>query len=190
MIFQKVYDWAIQNGEKPFMEGKISINSQSNGLAEAADWFWTDTRIHDGKDEDRMESIQRLAELFREIRYSDKPVECSLCTFSFNINECPREVFEIIDGSEKVSLLIEVPKGRPDKNSMRVDSRYQLNSMLATKWKLPISRRADIRLSKSELMAIFKPTSGHDYLECEKKRLSKMMAPFSNKESKPTLFCD
>lgn len=190
MIFQKIYDWAIQNGEKPFMEGKISINSQSNGLANAADWFWTDARIHDGKDADRMESIQRLAELFREIRYSDKPVECSLCTFSFNINECTREVFEIIDGSEKVSLLIEVPKGRPDKNSMRVDSRYQLNSMLATTWKLPIYRRADIRLSKSELMAIFKPTSGHDYLECKKKRLSKMTAPFSNKESKPTLFCD
>ena len=73
---------------------------------------------------------------------------------------------------------------------MRIDLRYQLNSMLATKWKLPISRRADIRLSKPELIAIFKPANEHSYKECEKKRLLKMMAPFSHKEGKPTLFFD
>jgi hypothetical protein len=176
MIFKEIYDWAIQNGEKPFKEGEISINSQSNGL--------------DGKDVDRTDGIRRLAELFREIRYSDKPIECSLCTFSFNSNECPKEVYDIIDGSEKVSLLIEVPKGRPDKNSMRVDLRYQLNSMLATKWKLPVSRRADMKLSKSVLTAIFKPKNAHDYLECKNKLLSTMIAPFSNIENIPTLFCD
>jgi hypothetical protein len=62
--------------------------------------------------------------------------------------------------------------------------------MLATKWKLPISRRADLRLSKSELIAIFNPKNVHDYLESKKRRLSKMMAPFCNKESRPTLFFD
>jgi hypothetical protein len=190
MIFKEIYDWAIQNGEKPFKQGKISIDSQSNGLANAADWFWKDARIHDGKDADRMDSVQRLAELFREIRYSDKPVECSLCTFSFNRNECPKEVFDVIDGSEKVSLLIEVPKGRPDKNSMRVDLKYQLNSMLATKWKLPVYRRGDMKLSKSVLVAIFKPNSLHEYLEYKKTLLSTMTAPFTCVETFPTLFGD
>ena len=178
IILKEIYGWAIHNGESPFLDGLISIKSQIKGVEDAADWFMRDVRISDGRDDERSKCLYRLAELFGDIRFSDKPPECSLCAFSFSESDCSNEIINIIESLEHVSLLIRVLKGRQDRNSTKTDMKYQLSSMLATKWKLPISRRGDIRLSKDELIAIFASEDDSLYKMIKKKRLVRMNAPF------------
>ena len=186
IILKHIFNWALFNGEKPFVEGVISINSQQAGVCEASEWFFKDARVagHDGGL--IRESVERLATLFRRIRYSDKLTECSLCTFSADMSLASQEAQRIVEMAEKWSLLISIRGGQRDRNSGRVNLKYQLNPMLAPRWDLPVSRRGALALNPEEINAIFDKSHRGEFDAILKTRVSRMMAPFLDKSANAT----
>lgn len=195
-ILKHIFKWALFNGEKLFAE-RLSIDAQVNGVRQAAEWFFSDASTK-GEDGPIVQNcIRRLATLFREIRFSDKPSECSLCTFSANVSNCDPVAQKLIRIAEQYSLLIRVPHGQKDRNSLRIDDKFQLNPMLSPLWDLPTGRRGTISLGKDEVDAIFSVEESPDYKRVFKARLERMMPPkFGKRNSgasetaslQPTLF--
>ena len=178
VVLKHVYTWAEFQGEKPFHGKSVSIEAQQRGVLDASRWFLENARIPGDTGRCALNGIARLAELFREIRFSDKPSECSLVTFSINENLVGRRTREILDACAKWSLLIRIRRGQKDRNSMRVDSKFQLSPMLAPLWELPVYRRGTIALQEGEGQAIFNSDDGSEFDRLLKHRLRSMNAPF------------
>ncbi len=157
IILKHIYNWAVFNGEKPFQTGVISIDSQQRGVIQAAEWFLRDASARASDGLFLEEAIKRLAHLFRAVRFSDKPTECSLCSFSADLSQISPAAKRYLSLAENYSLLIKVIEGQPDRNSMRVDGKFQINSMLAPLWDLPIYRRGVVPLDHDTVNAIFDP---------------------------------
>ena len=158
IILKHVYNWALFNNEKPFQAGVISIDSQQRGVIQAAEWFLRDASARASDGPFLEEGVKRLAHLFREVRFSDKPTECSLCSFSTDLSRVSPTAKRYLTLAEDYSLLIRIIEGQPDRNSMRVDGKFQLNSMLAPLWDLPIYRRGVIPLDHEMVNAVSIPT--------------------------------
>lgn len=177
ITLKHIFRWATFNGEDPFRQFPISTGAQQAGVREASEWFFRDARVAGTDGASIRNSVERLAQLFREIRYSDKPTECSLCTFSAEMAAASHEAQRIVELAEKWSLLISVAGGQRDKNTGRVDVKYQLNPMLAPRWDLPVSRRGAIALAPKEADAIFDERQGAVFKVVLRQRVGPMMAP-------------
>ena len=183
VILKHIFQWSSFNGEDPFREGKqISYESQKAGIMEATEWFYRDARIPGANGQYVRSAINKLATLFRDIRFSDKPTECSLSTFSVNLHDCSETTQLLIELAESWSLLINVRGGQKDRNTSRVDVKYQLNPMLAPRWDLPIHRRGAIALRPEEVNSIFDPQYDSDFQRLSKIRVDRMMAPYFGKQ--------
>jgi len=178
IILKHVYNWAVFNGESPFQTGVISVDSQQRGVIQAAEWFLRDAGARASDGAILEEAVRRLAQLFREVRFSDKPTECSLCSFSADLSQISQQAKRFVALAENYSLLIRVVEGQADRNSMRVDGKFQLNSMLAPLWDLPIYRRGAIPLDADLVNAIFDPDSAAQFAARLKNRVAGMKAPF------------
>lgn len=187
IILKHIFRWAIFNGENPFQRGEvISLESQRKGVREASDWFYHDARMTGVDGELVRASIDRLATLFREIRFSDKPSECSLLAFSADLSPTSEQARESIDIAERWSLLIKIEGGQRDKNSKRVDPKYQINSMLSPRWDLPFSRRGTLALKCDEVNSIFDQSFVSCFDDFVKERVDRMTAPsFGKNHKKP-----
>ena len=168
--------WASFKGEQPFGRKPISVLAQGEGAREAADWFFRDARIK-GKDGNLVQhAVDRLCTLFRSVRFSHKPSECSLCAFSYEPAAVSEETQRIIDLAEKWSLLVNVG-GQRDRNSKRVDMKYQINRMLAPRWDIPFKRRGTLAISGDEINTIFDPSYAIEFDRILKIRIDRMNAP-------------
>jgi len=176
ILLKNIHKWAVFNGEKPFEGKPISISSQIEGIEESSHWFYTNSQLAHKFNADVQEGIKNLCELFSDIRYSDKPSECSLCAFSTEIHQCSDNAKSVIDLAEKLSLLIRQP-GRKNKNKARTSDCFQINPMLAPKWRLPISIRGVIELNPDEANSIFDRDYWKDFESTKTKRTSRMNAP-------------
>jgi hypothetical protein len=162
-ILKYIYSSSVFNGEKPFLDGVISIDSQVEGVKLSSMWYLEDSRII-GKDGQKLKvAIERIAELFRINRYSDKPSECSLRAFSVNLSNTSAETQRLITLASNWSLLLKDGSGRHDKNSARVDDKLILNPMLAPYWGLPVGIRGVIDLSPEALNSIFDYSSDLEF---------------------------
>jgi hypothetical protein len=177
VILRDTYSWASFNGERPFQEGEISIASQLEAVRHSADWFFEDAVVQSPDSPAVVDSIKRLAELFRSIRFSDKPVECSLATFSVNASDLSEESRRIVRLAENWSYLIRISEGQRDRNSQRVDEKYQLHPMLAPRWDLPISRRGALPISGEFANAIFDRQFSSRFGDLLNARIATMTAP-------------
>ena len=177
ILLKHVLSWAAFKGEKPFGDKPISVGAQIEGVKEAADWFFRDAHIP-GKDGKLVQdAINRLGTVFRSIRYSDKPSECSLSTFSCDPAAATDETQRLIALAEKWSLLVYVGV-QPDRNSERVDMKFQINRMLAPRWGISSSRRGALVISGEDLNAVFDPAFAHEFDDRLKIRVGRMTAPF------------
>src|SRR6266852_2835425 len=70
--------------------------------------------------------IKHLGTLFRTLRFSDKPSECSCTSFSCDLSRVSVETRRILDIAQKWSLLIAV-SDRRDWGSDRIGEQFQLN---------------------------------------------------------------
>lgn len=182
IILKLIFKWAVFYGEQPFRGGKITVRAQRAGVLEAAEWFFEDARGPGADGQLTRNGVAKMARLLREIRFSDKPSECSLCTFSVDYDSCASQTRRLLDLAEQWSFLIRVQTGAKDKNSKRVDRKYQINGMLAPHWDLPISRRGTLQLSSAEVDVIFDAKST-EFEELVDARVKRMMAPhFGKKE--------
>jgi len=177
VILKHIFSWAEFRDERPFRGRPLSIEAQQLGVIDAAEWFLKDARIPGKHGQSVHEAVRRLAELFRAIRFSDKPSECSLVTFSTNTTALSERSWAMLQLSYFWSLLIRVPGGQKDRNTPRVDDKYQLNPMLAPLWQLPVSRRGAIALDPSEVETIF-ASNKEAFEEVLHRRVSRMQAPF------------
>ena len=157
-----MFKWAIFYGEHPFTENAISERAQIAGAKEAAEWFLNDARSPSIDGHAVRVGVSRLARLFKEIRFSDKPSECSLCTFSADYGACSSRIQQIVDLAEHWSLLIRIPSGQKDKNKRKVDHKYQINGTLAPYWDLPVSRRGAITLTPENVEIMFTSEKNHE----------------------------
>ncbi len=189
ILLKEAYGWATFNGEQPFSEGALSVRAQEAGVMAAAKWFFGDAAMAGADGKQVQDSIARLATLFREIRFSHKPSECSAVTFSYDETKASAEARRIIECATNWSLLIEVGKQR-DRNSLRVDTKLQLNRMLAPLWDLPIYRRGVLALSPDEVNAIFDDKHVATFDQLKQDRVARMTAPFfgrkAEQQSPPT----
>lgn len=178
VILKNVFTWGRFRGEEPFSGGLISVESQDRGVRDASEWFFHDARIAGPEGRVIRDSIARLAVFFREYRFSDKPAEVALASFSFDPSQISQEAQGVIDLAEKWSLLVSVTGGQKDRNSMRVDSKYQLSRMLSPRWDLPVARRGTIPLLPEEINAIFGPSWSGDFRSLLQRRIEKLNVPF------------
>lgn len=189
-ILKHVYDWAVFNGERPFVKDRISVRSQRAGVAEAYDWFIRDAQILGQDGRQVKAAIARLGDLFRAIRFSDKPSECSLCTFSVNFGELGERTQRMIEAAAQWSLLIPTAD-RIERNTGNPVAKYQLNGMMAPHYWLPVNSRGNIHLSASEAEVIFTNPDTTHFTNLVANRVKGMNAPFCAEEEQshePTLF--
>ena len=185
IILKHVFAWATFNGERPFRGSPISIRSQQAGVLEAAEWFYRDARMIGRDGQSVMDAISRLGTLFRGIRYSEKPSECSCSTFSADLSRSSEVTRHLIDLAEKWSLLIDVG-GQRDRNTERVDKKYQLNRVLSPRWDLPVYRRGALALTPAEINAVFDPEFVATFEDLSNARVARMSAPaFGLRGAKP-----
>jgi len=178
VILKSIFKWSIFNEERPFAGGTMSVTAQREGVREAAEWFFDDARMPGDDGAAIRAGVSKLATLFREVRFSDKPSEKSICTFSADLSQCSLETRRIVNLAEKWSLLIAVSGGQRDRNTMRVDEKYYINAMLAPKWDLPVSRGGALELSPDDMNAIFDPLHAGSFDQMLRTRVDRMMAPF------------
>lgn len=177
VVLKHVFQWAIFNGEQPFRESSISAPSQQQGVSESSRWFFRDAEVLGEDGPDVQAAIRRLADLFRAIRFSDKPAECSLSTFALNWEQISPRARQLIELAEQWSLLLRIGGGQRDRNSGRLHARFQLNSMICPIWDLPIYRRGTLALTAHEINAIFDRDHANDYDRLVRARLARMTAP-------------
>lgn len=185
IILKNIYRWSRFNGDTPFehSNGKITIDSQLRGVTDAAEWFFSDARST-GKDSIAVRrSIKRLAALLREIRYSDKPSECSVISFSGQVSEATPNAQHIIHMATAWSLLIDVGE-KAEKNSKGTQAKYQLNPMLSPVWELPIYSRGTINLNVDELNAIFDNEKDEEFESLKKAKIERMTFEFVSSAQK------
>ena len=180
VILKNIYRWSLFNGEKPFRESRISIRSQQLGVLAATDWFFDDARPLGKDGEDVHAAIGRLGDMFRRLRYSDKPVESSLASFSTILTSCSERSREVINLASQWALLVRVDKGEKDRNTKFIRSKYHLNRLLSPRWDLPTARRGTIALNTDEVDAIFDPEKADKFVDVLKRRLRRMNAPFGS----------
>jgi hypothetical protein len=171
-----IYRRAQFAGEQPFAGGVISIRSQTDGVRDGAAWFWEDAQP--GSDGMRVrEAVESIAILFRTVRFGHAPSECDLCTFSVALDELTDSSRKVLHIAENWSYLIRLPEGRRNKNSRRVDEKYQLAPMLAPKWEVSEHRRGSIELPAELANAILDPERRATLPGIFKRRVSKIVSP-------------
>ena len=178
VILKNIYRWALFNGEQPFKEAHISIQSQRSGVLAATDWFLDDAKPLGGDGDYVHAAVLRLGDLFRRLRYSDKPVESSLASFSADPASCSDRAREIMELAAQWALLVRVDKGEKDRNTKFIRSKYHLNRLLSPRWDLPTARRGTIALTTQEVNAIFDPDHADTFAGVLNRRLGRMNVPF------------
>jgi hypothetical protein len=188
VLLKQVTRWSIFLGDRPFRGKKISLKAQYEGSREAGMWFLSEAKGLGRVGEETQLAIRRLASLFREMRFSDKPVEVSCSAFSTNRQGLSYSAARSLDEAISHSLILEVPKGRRDKNIHILQHKYQLNPMLAPLFDLSPSLRGVADFSDEELNAIFDPNvSESQFGTMQRRRLAKMRVPFQNGASQEKL---
>jgi hypothetical protein len=111
------------------------------------------------------------------MRFSDKPVEVSCCSFSTDRRELRTDTLASIDLAVQHSLLVENAEGRTDRNSQVIHYQYQIHPMLAPTFELPVVRGGAASLTAAELDSLFQEDE-REFNRVKNVRLSRMNAPF------------
>lgn len=181
ILFKYIYDWAAYRDEVDLSNITISIEAQESGIAKAAEWFYHDAKLI-GIDGDHVQaSIERLCDLFRQYRYSDKPAECSVCIFSANISNLSMRARETLDIAKKWLLIIDVGTHNTKNLGSKIH-KYQINKLLSPRWELAVARRGTIQLTSEELNAIFDEKYVTDLPRIARSRIQRMTFPFVSKQ--------
>lgn len=178
-ILKETYRISRFKGEKPFLESnaRMSKASQYEGVKAASRVFF-ETAL-DGKSGSKeiKNSIDRLATLFAEYRYSDKPTECSVLSFSTKERELTDTTLQNIKRAVEMSLLIRVGD-RKDKNSETSEPQYKLAPFLSVLWRLPLTPRGCLSITSALANSIFDPSFKGTYERLKNERIKKLNVPF------------
>jgi hypothetical protein len=183
IVLKFIHRWSLFQGETPFEDAPISMSAQREGVLQASSWFFEDARATGGDTDFVQGSVERLARFFHAMRFSDKPVESSLTTFSFKETAISDLAQNTIRHAHDTSLLIRVITGAKDRNDEGVVAKYQLNPMICPRFDLPLSRRGTTPLNIDEVETIF-GNSTDDFDKIIEERLVQMNAPFGRRKKR------
>lgn len=175
-ILSHMYRRATFAGERPFQGGKISVSSQTYGVLEGAKAFWNEAQP-DADVVNVRNAIEALALLFRSIRFSDKPSECDVCTFSVNVERLSARARAVLRTAENWSCIVRIERGSKNKNRQSLDPKFQFSPMLAPLWEISHHRRGVIELQPDLANAVFDPEAKDNLVDLVKARVSRMSAP-------------
>lgn len=156
-LLKHTFDWALFQGEKPFVEGKISYQAQSRGAVSAAEWFYNSMMKAGSNGREILVAVDRLSQLFRINRFSDNIRECSLIGFSTSMIDISERAAGVLSHAADRSFIVDVEGGQQERNSEQVTRKFQLNRMLVPRWSLGTARRGIIPFERREVEAIFDP---------------------------------
>jgi hypothetical protein len=176
VMLKNIWDWAIYKERGEFLE-KISQDAQVQGVLDSAEWFMETMRKPGTSGTAIRTGIERLARLFENNRFSDKPTECSLLGFSVRERDLAESTKELILMAEQRSFLIRISQGEIDRNTQERLSKFQLSATLAPKWNLPVARRGIAKLSPGDVDLIFDPKRQADFDRLDQSWVERMTAP-------------
>lgn len=179
VILKSVVRAAEFRGEEPFGSHLISTQSQRTGVLRASEWFFRDSKAIGPEGVLAERAIKRLATLLRALRYSDKPAEVDLSTFSLDPDSLDEAGRLALKTASDWSVLREIRNGQRDKNTGALIGKYQLNPMLCPRWDLPLVRRGVLGLSPDEARAIFSEESSDAFEEFRRIRVARSTVPFT-----------
>lgn len=179
-----VFDWAFFQNESVYSNAGVSIRSQIKGTKDASQWFINDARVL-GEDLGLVQTgTARVASLMRSLRFSEKPPECSLSTFSVDLQSVNPTARRVLDTSERWSLLIRT-QDRKERNTAAFVVKYRINGMIAPEYTLPFYTRGSIHLSPSEADVIFGGGAEQEFGRLVRARLLRSCPPFSGSKGDP-----
>ena len=127
------------------------------------------------------DSVEALAVLFRTMRYSERPSECDLCTFSLSFGRLTGQSRHIIETAENWSYLIRNRVDAKNRNTQAVEGKYQLAPMLAPKWALSPHRRGSIEIQTDLANALFDKEHQGELQKLFERRVQKMQVEHFSK---------
>jgi hypothetical protein len=159
----------------------ITRGAQNQAAIDAAEWFYGSAQVVGAMSQTVRTGIERLGELLEQCRYSDKPVESSLCAVSVDLEGVSEWTRSAITTAEAWSLLVS-RSGRRDRNDGARLTVLQINRVLAPRWGLPTGRRGALTLQANEVDSLF--AESRDAFDVVlSTRLRRMNAPFGRSEA-------
>jgi len=177
-LLKQTYDWSALQREQPFVTGRISLEAQRRGAIAGSDWFYNSMTKAGADGPKILGAVDRLGQLFRLHRFSDKPIESSLIGFSVKERDASHEARQILQVATSRSFLVDIFGGQRDRNSADTTTKLQLNRMLAPRWDLPTARRGIVPLSSQAIDAIFCQDQGRAFEALKREWDAKLNAPF------------
>ena len=181
-VLRSTFEWAVFRDETPFDGGIISLESQIRGVIEASNWYFNNMRKAGEEGFAIQGAVERLSNIFRINRFSDKPIEVALTTFSVSEQEMSTEARTVLKLAEARSFLHRIPSGQRERNSEKITSKYQLSPMLSPRSDLGITRRGTLPLRPGEANAIFEPNLKEEYEKFEKSFRARVSLNLSEKK--------
>lgn len=168
------------DGNPPFKDGRfLSIESQMVGVNKTVDWFYQENRILSPSSKRITESISRLGEYLRMLRFSDIPPQCSINIFSLKKNSMSDEAQKVFNILVDYSYIIKVADRRM-KNSDEMQDVFQINTSIMPKWELAIGMRGLVEVDEILADFIFELNQQDNYEKVVKQKKKLYNAPFVN----------
>jgi len=190
-LLKHTYDWALFQGEHPFIEGRISYLAQSRGAVSSAEWFYNSMMKAGSDGREILVAVDRLSQLFRINRFSDRVRECSLIGFSASLINVSDRASEVLRHAIDRSFLVEVEGGQQERNSEQVTRKLQLNRMLVPRWSLGTARRGIVPFDRLAIESIFDPDKEEEFNDLRRDWETRATAPlFGQKRQRPAQTAD
>lgn len=174
-IHETYYD-----GNPPFKDGRLlSIESQMVGVKNTVDWFYQENRILSPSSKRITESISRLGEYLRMLRFSDIPPQCSINIFSLKKKLMSDEAQKVFNILVDYSYIIKVSDRRM-KNSDEMQDVFQINTSIMPQWELAIGMRGLVEVEEILADFIFELNQQENYEKVVKQKRKLYNAPFVN----------
>lgn len=179
---------SFNKGLDPFKEGrKLSVEAQLDGVRKAADWFFQDNRILSEQSQSITDSLIRLGDYLRKLRFSDIPPQCSINIFSVRKEQMSALAKMVFTTLMNHSYIVKAGERRV-KNSQDVQEVYQINTALLPRWELAFGKRGLVEIEDVLANCIFEPNQKDSYEKIVKQKMNDYNAPFEGEASQSIEF--
>lgn len=177
---QFAYKYEVFSGNSPFISvKKIGIASQKMAIRESFNDFFNDANTEGELGAEVTSAISRIAELMRQDRYANKPVESSVSSFSVDTAQISDSSKDVLNWALLTGVIVSLDD-RQDKNSQKVISKFYINPLLCPKWGISITQRGCLDFRAADFDVIFSRSREADF--------NLMIQEFSKKRNIPFSF--
>lgn len=183
-ILKEIYQQAIFRGESPFNNEKISKVSQALGLEKAIAANMREFEVRTNVKANLI--LRQIGIWLQNLRFSDTPPECSICTFIVSLSDLNEEQIKILELLEHYSCLISSSERR-GKNGPQREKTYQISPSIALNWELAIAKRSIVAFNKTIIDGVFNESEQrfNEFINIQRRKYT---FPFKSINQTSTLF--